>query len=102
LLGLFDLPPHDGSHFTLTGSLKNGDARSATALQVFVNIGISGRHFFGLALCVVQREGIKTSIRSAIATDFDDAEVNCAVRFLFEEMHEVIADFLMIGMRFVP
>jgi hypothetical protein len=51
-------------------------------VQVFVNIGISGRHFFGLALCVVQREGIKTSIRSAIATDFDDAEINCAVRLI--------------------
>ena len=66
-------------------------------VQVFVHIGISGGHFLGLALCVVQREGIKTSIRSAIATDLDDAEVNFALRFLFEEMHEVIANFLMIG-----
>jgi len=56
------------------------------SVQVFVNKRISGWHFFDLAICVVQREGIKSSIRSDITTDLDDAVVNFPMRFLFEKV----------------
>jgi hypothetical protein len=70
-------------------------------VHVFVHVRIPGGHCLGLALWVVQREGIQPRIQRAIAPDLDDAEVNVALRFLFQKMDEVIADFLMGGPRFV-